>query len=218
MIWLAKKIFKRVLTFIILLTIIIIGAIGYFNFAYPLSYENLIGEYSTKYGIDPYLVAAIINVESNYDKNAISHKEARGLMQISETTGHWASEVLSIDDFDLNLLFEPKTNIMIGTWYLNVLSKEFNNNIQLILAAYNGGSGNVTKWLNNEEYCEDGKTLKKIPFEETEEYVQKVLKNEKVYKVLYKDRFDKVADIEEKDFLIILHSFRKIIKNLIMYK
>ena len=77
-------------------------------------------------------------MESSYDKTAISNKEARGLMQISPTTGQWAAEDLSIEDFSLDLLFEPEINIMIGTWYLNMLSDEFDHNIQLILAAYNG--------------------------------------------------------------------------------
>ena len=94
-------------------------------------------------------------------------------MQISSTTGWWASEVLSIENFSLDMLFEPDRNIMIGTWYLNMLSKEFDDNLKLILAAYNGGSGNVNKWLEDDRYCEDGKTLKKIPFKETDQYVEK---------------------------------------------
>lgn len=168
--------------------------------------------------MDPYLVAAIINVESNYDKDAISPKSARGLMQISSTTGYWAAEALKIEDFDLDLLFDPEINIMVGTWYLDVLSKEFDNNLQLILAAYNGGSGNVKKWLTNNEYCEDGAYLKKIPFKETEQYVEKVLKNVKVYKTLYKDELDKPAIHEENNFLAVVHNLRKVIKSLVVNK
>ncbi len=218
MIWRINKLFKGILTIIIISIIIIIATTIYFTITYPLSYKKSINIYSEKYNVDPYLVAAIINVESNYDKDAISPKSARGLMQISSTTGYWAAEALKIEDFDLDLLFDPEINIMVGTWYLDVLSKEFDNNLQLILAAYNGGSGNVKKWLTNNEYCEDGAYLKKIPFKETEQYVEKVLKNVKVYKTLYKDELDKPAIHEENNFLAVVHNLRKVIKSLVVNK
>ncbi len=63
-----------------------------------MSYKNSINTYSKEFGVDPYLVAAIINVESSYDKMALSNKEARGLMQISPSTGRWAAEDLEIED------------------------------------------------------------------------------------------------------------------------
>ena len=72
-----------------------------------------------------------------------------------------------------------------GCWYLNNLSKEFNGDTELILAAYNGGRGNVNKWLSNGEYSKDGKALHKIPFKETEEYVRKVKFSYNIYKYLY---------------------------------
>lgn len=216
--WINKKLIKGIITIIVVAITIIIGISIYFAINYPMSYKNSINTYSKEFGVDPYLVAAIINVESSYDKMALSNKEARGLMQISPSTGRWAAEDLEIEDFTLDLLFEPETNIMIGTWYLNMLSKEFDDNIQLILAAYNGGSGNVTKWLENDEYCEDGIYLKKIPFEETRDYIEKVLKNYKVYKTLYKDEFDKTSTQEESYFIVMIHNFKKVIKGLLIYK
>ena len=100
---------------------------------------------------------------AKYDTYAVSNKEAKGLMQISPQTGKWASEVLSIEGYSEDDLFDPEINIRIGTWYLSVLLKEFNNNIDLVLAAYNAGSGNVNKWLNNREYSLDGNSLSRIP-------------------------------------------------------
>ena len=216
--WINNKFLKEIVTIIIIIITIIVGTNLYFTVNYPISYTNSINIYSKQFNVDPYLVAAIINVESSYDKTAISNKEARGLMQISPTTGQWAAEDLSIEDFSLDLLFEPEINIMIGTWYLNILSNEFDHNIQLILAAYNGGSGNVTKWLENDEYCEDGVYLKKIPFEETRDYVEKVLKNYKIYKILYRDEFDKLSTKEESYFILMIHNFKKIIRGLLIYK
>ena len=216
--WINSKFLKGILIIIIITATIIIGTNLYFAVNYPMSYRNSINIYSKQFNVDPYLVAAIINVESSYDKTAISNKEARGLMQISPTTGQWAAEDLSIEDFSLDLLFEPEINIMIGTWYLNMLSDEFDHNIQLILAAYNGGSGNVRKWLENDEYCEDGIYLKKIPFKETRDYVEKVLKNYKVYKILYRDEFDRLSTKEESYFIVMIHNFKKIVKGLLIYK
>lgn len=216
--WLNSKILKLLIIIIILFVIIIVAKTIYLTIKYPILYTNFIKEYSNQFNVDPYLVAAIINVESSYDKKAMSNKEARGLMQISKTTGEWAGKELSIENFNLELLFQPETNIMIGAWYLNKLSEEFNGNTQLILAAYNGGSGNVTKWLKDERYCEDGVYLKKIPFQETEDYVVKVLKNYDIYKSLYKDQFDKPSEDGESYLIVIVHNLKKVFKNLIIYK
>ncbi|WZL75015.1 lytic transglycosylase domain-containing protein [Clostridiaceae bacterium 35-E11] len=153
---------------------------------YPIHYEEIINKYATEYNLDPYFVAAIIRVESKFNEKAQSSKNARGLMQIASITGKWASEELNIDNYTEEMLFVPDTNIRIGCWYLNKLRKEFAGNVQLILAAYNGGSGNVSKWLKDTRYSQDGKTLKDIPFPETKLYVEKVVKNYKIYKIIYR--------------------------------
>lgn len=154
---------------------------------YPLYYEDYIKKYSYKYDIDPILVASIIRVESKYYKDAKSHRGARGLMQISPITGKWAAEEIGIIGYNEDFLYDPEINIMIGCWYLDRLYKQFNNDIKLVLTAYNGGSGNVEKWLKNPMYSSDGKKLNQIPFTETKEYVDKVLKTYKIYKFLYND-------------------------------
>lgn len=159
---------------------------------YPLSYREYIKQYSQEYELDPFLVAAVINVESKYHEEATSSKNARGLMQIGEQTGQWASEELNIEDYEENLLYDPETNIRIGTWYLNKLNKEFRGNLDLVLAAYNGGSGNVNKWLKSEEYSKDGESLDQIPFQETENYLKKVKLNYSLYRRFYKKEMHKV--------------------------
>lgn len=180
-----KKIFIITLFILLLFMGINIGL----KLVYPLHYTEYIIKYSNEYEIDPHLVAAIINVESNYDVNAKSQKEARGLMQISPNTGKWASGKLNIEDFSLESLYIPQINIQIGCWYINVLNEEFNGNLKLVLAAYNGGSGNVNKWLKDKQYSIDGENLHNIPFKETDEYVKKVLKNYSMYKKIYKNTF-----------------------------
>lgn len=152
---------------------------------YPINYKTQISTYSKKYNIDPFLVAAVIRVESKYNKNALSTKGARGLMQIAPVTGRWAASEIGILNYREELLYDPEINIQIGCWYLSKLKNQFNNNLELVLAAYNGGSGNVSKWLNDSNYSDDGKSLKYIPFKETELYIKKVTKTYDIYMKLY---------------------------------
>lgn len=216
--YITSKGLKRLIVFVVIASMTFLTIYLYFLINYPLSYQVFINKYSKKFNVDPYLVAAIINVESKYDKHAISSKDARGLMQIAPITGQWASEELNIEDFKIDDLFDPELNIMIGAWYLNVLNQEFNNNFQLVVAAYNAGSGNVAKWLQNDKYSEDGKTLKYIPFPETKEYVKKVEKNIKIYRILYKDEFENFVTYNENYLVLLVNNFRKVLKSLIMYK
>lgn len=139
--------------------------------------------YSKEYGLDDSLVYSVIKVESKFNKKAVSKRNAKGLMQISEITQNWAQEELGLENIDI---FDPETNIKIGCWYLNKLFKEFND-LDLVITAYNGGSGNVSKWLKNDAYSRDGNKLHEIPFEETKNYLEKVKENYRVYKALYRE-------------------------------
>lgn len=209
---------KRITIFFVFIAIGLFALYMYFMVNYPLSYQMLIKKYSDEFNVDPYLIAAIINVESKYDKNAISKKDARGLMQISPITGKWASEELNIDDFDVEDLFDPELNIMIGCWYLSILSQEFDNNLPLMLAAYNAGSGNVVKWLQDEKYSDDGESLKDIPFAETKDYVKKVQRNISIYRVLYEDEFVYEIPSRENYMVLFVNNFRRVVKNFVIYK
>lgn len=211
-----NRLLKSAIILLLIFVIVIFLSNIYYRLTYPLSYKGLINQYSREFDIDPYLIAAIINVESNFNKKALSPKEARGLMQITSQTGEWAARELGIEDFQVDLLYNPEINIQIGAWYLNQLGKEFNQRLQLVLAAYNGGSGNVSRWLENEEYCEDGENLKKIPFQETDKYVDKVLKNHKIYKNLYQDKFNGETDEDSNFLLYFFHNFRSLIKNFLI--
>jgi peptidoglycan lytic transglycosylase len=142
--------------------------------------------YSEKYNVDPLLIYSVIKAESNFDKDAISSMNARGLMQITPSTGEWIAYRTELSEFDTEKLHDPELNIFMGCWYINDLNKEFNSNLDLVLAAYNGGRGNVNKWLQDEKYSKDGKNLYYIPFSETDEYVDKVKVNYNMYKRLYK--------------------------------
>lgn len=164
------------------------------SFVFPLTYRDEINRYSEIYDLDPFLVAAMIKVESGYNKDAVSNKEAKGLMQIGPSTGQWAAEVLGIENYNSEILFDPEINIRFGSWYIRQLKGEFHDNIDLVLAAYNAGSGNVTNWLMDERYSIDGENLSHIPFEETRNYVDKVNFNQRAYSIIYKNFMDMPSD------------------------
>lgn len=204
---------KRIIKAIIFLLLLLALGVGYLNIKYPIGYNSIVREYSAKYGIDPYLVASIINVESSYDKEAISPKDAKGLMQISPQTGEWASEEIPIENYSESRLFEPEVNIEIGCWYLDRLSDQFDGNLDHMLIAYNAGSGNLNKWLSNSEYSEDGINVTNIPFEETENYLVKVKEDYKVYNSIYKKYYNNIS--QSNTYIDIGNNIRKTIKEFI---
>lgn len=152
---------------------------------YPLKYSDYIMKYSRKYDLSPYIVAAVIKAESNFDTKAKSPKNAFGLMQITPATAEWAAKEMKLENFNTDMLNDPEFNINMGCWYLNNLKEEFDGNMDLVLAAYNGGRGNVQKWLNDTSHSKDGKNLHYIPFKETDKYVKRVKVNYNIYKFLY---------------------------------
>lgn len=178
---------KRTRKLVIALLIIFIASIFLYKplikLYYPLKCENLIDTYSAKYNIDKYLVIGVISSESHFDKDAKSHKGAKGLMQLTDSTAQWCNEHFNLD-YDHIDLYDVETNIEIGCIYLEYLIDTYEN-IETALAAYNAGPGNTDKWLKDKNYSDDGKALVKIPFEETEKYVKKVLKRKDIYFDLY---------------------------------
>lgn len=175
---------KRILIIsivIILFAALFIESSSFKTIIYPKKYNSYVEKYAKQFNIDENLVYSVIKAESKFDKNAISKKDAKGLMQISDITRDWAIEELQLGDIDI---YDPDTNIKIGCWYLNKLYKQFGN-LDLVIAAYNGGSGNVAKWLKNSEYSKDGKQLHSIPFQQTSSYVEKVKNNYASYNDIY---------------------------------
>lgn len=175
---------------LILSVIIILGGVIYLEggriktLIYPRKYSVYVQKYSEEYNLDENLVYSIIKAESKFDEKALSRRGAKGLMQIADITRDWAIDELELND-DIDI-YDPETNIRIGCWYLNTLYKEFGKT-DLVIAAYNGGSGNVKKWLADEEYSKDGENLHIIPFSETDRYLVKVNKYYEQYKMLYSE-------------------------------
>ncbi len=170
--------------FLLLILFLVFNAGRIAKAFYPFLYRDIIFHYAREYNIDPYLIAAIIKTESNFNPRAVSPKGALGLMQVMPQTGKWAAEAIGQADFNPEQLFNPEVNIRIGTWYLADLYREFQGNLVLALAAYNGGRGNVRKWLLQEGWSRLN-NVDQVPFPETRQFIRKVIWNYKVYKSLY---------------------------------
>lgn len=153
---------------------------------YPLRYHESVMRHAERHMLDPLLVTAMMRVESAFNRYAISPKGARGLMQIMPDTARWAAERMGLDDFDLEQLYDPETNIAIGVWYLSTLREQFDGDTVLALAAYNGGRANVLRWLREEAWSGEVETISDIPFPETRGYVQKVLQTYEWYRRIYR--------------------------------
>jgi hypothetical protein len=125
-------------------------------FADEVPYGTLIYEKAKKYDVDPALVAAVIEQESRFRPRAKSPVGARGLMQLMPRTGRWMGA---------RNLYDPEQNVDAGVKYIAYLDKRFNGDLKKIVAAYNGGEGNVMRYRGIP------------PFRETRQYVKKVMKN-----------------------------------------
>ena len=125
-------------------------------FSSKIPFGELIHEKAQKYDVDPALVAAVIEQESRFKARARSHVGAKGLMQLMPRTGRW----MGARD-----LYNPEQNVDAGVKYIKYLQKQFNGNLTMTIAAYNGGEGNVRRYRGVP------------PFRETRTYVKKVLKN-----------------------------------------
>lgn len=150
---------------------------------YQREFAEYVAKYSNEFDVPEALVYAVIRTESNFDPEARSSVGAIGLMQLMPDTLDWLARLLD-EEAPTGEITDPETNIKYGTYYLRHLYDRFGN-WDTAIAAYNAGHGRVALWLKNSEYSDDGITLKKIPFEETRNYVNKVTGNYNTYKKLY---------------------------------
>lgn len=172
------RVIKKTLSVLLILFLALLCEL---NYVFPIKHLSYVEKYSQEFNLDTALVLSIINTESKFNEQALSVKDARGLMQLLPSTANWGAQSLGIDNFNEEMLYDIETNIHIGCWYLDKLLKQYNGNVTTALCAYNAGSGNVARWLKNEQYSSDGITLEKIPYPETESYVKKINLNLKYY-------------------------------------
>ncbi len=157
---------------------------AYWEALFPKPYWTELKRYSNGNALDPYLVASLIRQESEFNPNALSNKNAVGLMQLLPKTGKKVAKEVKLRHFSPTQLFTPEVNLQLGTRYFRGLVDKFGA-FEYALAAYNAGDDRVTDWLGQGKYRDVQEFVESIPFTETREYVQAIVRNANVYRQLY---------------------------------
>jgi soluble lytic murein transglycosylase len=153
--------------------------------ALPLRHEDIIRQQARDKDLDPALIAAVIYAESRFRDGQTSQAGAEGLMQITPATARMIARKSGGVAFTVRDLGTPQVNIAYGAWYLRYLMGRYAGNETFALAAYNGGEGNVDRWIDRAEQRNESLTIEAIPFSETRTYVQRVQDAKREYRRSY---------------------------------
>ena len=186
-----KNKYKIIISTVIMILIIAILFVLFkdklLKILYPKTYSEIVSVYAEEYNVEENLIYAVIKAESNFDSNAVSNRDAIGLMQIVEETAIDVAKKNNIDIDTENIeeeILDIDNNINIGTKYLSTLLTQYGN-IELALAAYNAGIGTVNNWIEKQVIQADGSDIENIPYKETNNYVRKILRDYRIYNELY---------------------------------
>jgi len=157
----------------------------YWEALFPKAYWSDLRKYSEVNGLDPFLVASLIRQESEFNAGAISRANAVGLMQLLPKTGKTVARQVKLKGYRPPQLYNPAVNLELGTRYFRDMVDKYNGQFEYALAAYNAGSDRVADWLGEGHYRDPQEFVESIPFTETREYVQAILRNASVYRQLY---------------------------------
>src|SRR5262249_1953378 len=152
---------------------------------FPLPYKGDLMSSATGRGLDPYLVAGLIRQESEFNPQALSHANAYGLTQVRPATGKQFARRAGVPVFTTRTLYQPAANLKIGCSILKSMLDSQGGSLEQTLAAYNAGPARVSEWLTWAHYREPAEFVENIPFTETRDYVQAVMRNAEMYRRLY---------------------------------
>lgn len=154
---------------------------------FPLGYQEIIEQNAENFDIEPAFIFAIIRQESTFRKGVKSHAGALGLMQVIPSTAKRMAKKHQVSLPDIKIMYQPETNIKIGTAYLKHLKGQFDGHPILMAAAYNAGPNQVKRWLKSHEAKEADIWIETLPWHETRNY----LKNVMSFLTIYQSRLGK---------------------------
>ncbi len=155
---------------------------AYIHSLYPFHYWDLISNWANERKLSPALVIGLMRQESRFEAQIRSRSGAIGLMQIMPDTGSWIASKKGVNNYNLD---RPEDNINFGTWYLDYTHSRYGNNSMLAVASYNAGPGAVGRWVEERRINDPDEFVNSIPYDETRDYVSKVLGNYWNYLRLY---------------------------------
>jgi soluble lytic murein transglycosylase len=157
----------------------------YWKVLFPQPYWSDLVANSQKNGLDPFLVASLIRQESEFNAGVVSHANAWGLMQLLPSVGKSMAKKDGVKGFNTNSLLNPVVNLQLGTTNLRLVLDRFGGQQEYALAAYNAGDVPVRQWMSVGNYKDIAEFVESIPYTETREYVQAILRNREIYRALY---------------------------------
>jgi soluble lytic murein transglycosylase len=157
----------------------------FWKLAFPIPYRADLERYAKQNGLDPFLLAALIRQESEFNPKAVSKANARGLTQIMPSTGRELSRRLQMRPYSTARLFQPSVSLQLGSYYLKSVAASLGGRWEAALAAYNAGLTRANAWLTWGDFQEPAEFIETVPFSQTRNYVQVVLRNAEVYRRLY---------------------------------
>ncbi len=158
--------------------------LAFWQLSYPRPYSATVEAAAAEFDVDPLLIWAVMREESRYDPEALSYAGARGLMQVMPSSQAWIAEQLE-EDISPGDAFTPEASIRMGAWFLRFLLDYFDGDLELAIAAYNGGAGSVDSWQADPLVSNRDDLLRWIGFGETREYLERVSLSYRVYQELY---------------------------------
>ncbi len=153
--------------------------------AFPLPYRAYLERYAKQNSVDPFLLAALARQESEFNPKAVSYANARGLTQILPSTGRELSRRLQVRPYSTARLFQPQVNLQLGSFYLKSVADSLAGRWEAALAAYNAGLSRAKAWSTWGEFREPAEFVETVPFSQTHDYIQIVLRNADIYRRLY---------------------------------
>ncbi len=160
----------------------------YWKLAFPQPFWSELMAQAQRNNLDPFLVASLIRQETEFNPGAISRANAWGLMQLLPTVGKAQAKKAGRKGFNTNELLNPAINLELGTANLRQVLDRFGGQIEYTLAAYNAGDTPVRQWMSSGDYKDMAEFVESIPYTETREYVQAILRNREIYRELYGTR------------------------------
>jgi soluble lytic murein transglycosylase len=162
--------------------------VEYWKLMFPQPYWSDLVTDSGRNGLDPYLVASLVRQESEFNAGAVSPAHAYGLMQLLASVGKENAKKEGLKGFQASELLNPQTNLQLGTRNLKSVLDRFGGQPEYALAAYNAGDVPVRQWMANGEYKDIAEFVESIPYTETRDYVQAIMRNREMYRMLYSGR------------------------------
>jgi soluble lytic murein transglycosylase len=157
---------------------------AYWKVLFPRPYWPDLQRYAADNNLDPYLVAALIRQESEFNPGAVSYANAYGLMQLLPGTGRTMAKSVGLKHYNTAQLLTPTTNIELGTRYFRDMTNKLGQ-VEYALAAYNAGSDRVEDWRDNGHFRDIQEFVETIPFVQTRDYVESIVRNAAIYRRLY---------------------------------